>query len=80
MVFKKTEDGWKPLCQTLVGNIPKGHFVVHLDKDPTNNDEDNIAVISRKTGARMTVNKFWSDNKELTRTGILCCELEGMLK
>ncbi|MBR3243035.1 MAG: HNH endonuclease [Parasporobacterium sp.] len=80
VVFTKTEDGWKPLCHTLVGDIPKGHFVVHLDKDTTNNEKENLAVISRKVGARMTVNKFWSDNAELTKTGVLCCELEEALE
>lgn len=80
VVFTKTEDGWKPLCQTVVGEIPKTHFVVHLDNDPDNNDESNLAVISRKTGARMSVNKFWSEDPELTKAGILCCELEGRLK
>lgn len=73
----KTENGWMRLGQML--NVPKGCYAVHLDNDITNNNPDNIVIISKATSMRMTINSFWSDDKELTKTGIICCELEQLL-
>ena len=73
----KTENGWMRLGQIF--NVPKGCYAVHLDNDITNNNPDNIAIISKATSMRMTINSFWSEDKELTKTGIICCELEQLL-
>ena len=70
----KTADGWKRLSALL--NVPKGYYAVHLDNDVTNNKKENIAIIPCATSMRMTKYKFWSENSEITKTGILCCELE----
>ena len=75
----KTKDGWKEEHKHLIGEIPKDCQIVHLDGNKANNSLDNLRVISKKTGARMTVNKFWSEEKEVTKAGILCGELEGIL-
>lgn len=72
----KTENGWKRLGAIL--GLPKGYYAVHLDGDVTNNNPDNIAVVSHKTSMQMTLNKFWSEHPEITKAGILCCELEQL--
>lgn len=73
----KTENGWTRLGKML--NVPKGYYAIHLDNDISNNSNDNIAIVSMGVSMRMTKNNFWSQSKEITKTGILCCELEGML-
>lgn len=74
----KTKDGWKRLGALL--GVPKGFYAVHLDGDKTNNNPENIAVISKKTNMRMTINDFWSEDRDVTKAGILCCKLEEVLE
>lgn len=73
----KTEDGWVRLSKKI--GVPKGKYAVHLDGDKCNNDADNIAIISPQISMKMTKNKFWSSEPEITRTGIACCTLEDVL-
>ena len=77
--FIKRNGKWIPMARDAVSEIPKGHTVVHLDGNLDNNSVDNLAVVSRKTIARMTHNHFWSKDPVITKTGILCCELENAL-
>lgn len=74
----KTKDGWKRLGALL--GVPKGFYAIHLDGDKTNNNPENIAVISKKTNMRMTINDFWSEDRDITKAGILCCKLEEVLE
>lgn len=74
----KTDDGWKRLGNIL--RIPKGYCAVHLDGNLLNNEPCNIAVIPLAISMAMTVNRFWSEHPEITRTGIMCCELEMQIK
>jgi len=74
----KTEIGWARLGAIM--GIPKGNYLVHLDGDITNNDPSNLQVIPVEMSMRMTLNKFWSDHPEITKTGILCLTLEEALK
>ena len=71
--------GWIPLKQHLVGKQPEGMGIVHLDGNKSNDSIDNLAVINRKVSARMSHNKFWSENAVITATAIKCCELESLL-
>lgn len=64
----------------MYGDKPDGYILVHLDNDVTNNSVNNIRAISRSVNARMTANKFWSEDPDITKSGILCCELEELLK
>lgn len=74
----KTKDGWKRLGALL--GVPKGFYAVHLDGDKTNNNPENIAIISKKTNMRMTINDFWSEDRNITKAGLLCCKLEEILE
>lgn len=73
----KTENGWVRLSKKI--GVPKGKYAVHLDGDKTNNDADNIAIISPNISMKMTKNAFWSSEPEITKTGIMCCTLEDAL-
>lgn len=72
--------GWIPLSQYVVGSVPKGHFVLHLDRDNRNNEKDNLMVVSRQVAARMAGHDFWSEHPEINRTAIMCCELEQIIE
>lgn len=72
--YIKTKDGWKRLGAVL--QVPKGHYAVHLDGDKTNNQKDNIMIVSQKVSMKMTAYRMWSENREITKTGVICCELE----
>ena len=71
--------GWIPLKQHLFGKQPEGYGIVHLDGNKSNDSIDNLAVINRKVSARMSRNKFWSENAIITETAIKCCELDSLL-
>ena len=75
--YIKCEDGkWRRLKDIVYGYKPKGYLIVHLDGDVNNYEKDNLLAIPRSISARMTANNFWSDFSEVTKTGIICCELE----
>ena len=73
----KTTDGWKRLGAIL--NTPKGKYTVHLNGDKGDNSPENLAVIDKRTSMKMTIYGFWTENKELTKAGILACELENAI-
>lgn len=77
--YVKKESGWIPVKYIVAGK-QKEKILVHLDGDKSNNSLKNLTFITRKVSARMLENRFWSKNPEITRTGIICCELEQALK
>lgn len=77
--YIKTDEGWIPVKYAVAGK-QEGKILVHLDGNKHNNSKENLAFITRKVSARMIKNKFWSENPEITKTGIICCELEQSLK
>ena len=79
-IYVKTEDGFKRKKDILYGEIPKDHALVYLDGNKENCNKDNLVAVKRPILALMTTRKFWSKNPDLTKTGILCCELEDAIK
>lgn len=79
-IYVKTENGFVRKKNLVFGDIPKGHALVHLDGNRENCEKDNLMPLSRQHLALMTANRFWSDNSTITKTGVLCCELETALK
>ncbi len=77
--YLKTEDGWVRVKNLVYGEVPKGYNIVHLDGDVNNCDRDNLYAVKRQVAARMTANKLWSKVDVVTKTGIMCCELEDLL-
>lgn len=82
ILFIKKEDGtWTQLSRHLVEeDIPKDCIVIFLDGNKRNLSQDNLAIIPRNHSAIMTKNKFWSEQPEITKTGIIWCELYQELK
>lgn len=63
--------GWIPLSKYFFGDISPNEMIVHLDGDKSNDDINNLMVISRKTAARLTGCNMWSENPEITKTAII---------
>ena len=78
-IYVKTENGWKREKDIVFGEKPKGYIIVHLDKNVKNNSKENLCAIPRGVCSRMSINKFWSENRDITKTGILACQLEDAL-
>lgn len=78
--YLKTKDGWIRVKELVMGKIEKGQVIIHLDQDPTNCDESNLMIVSRSILQKMMKNKFWSENPEITRTGVIWCKLYEALK
>lgn len=74
--YIKTENGWKRLKDINYGDKPEGHIIIHLDGNVDNYDKSNLLAIPRNVNAKMTLNRFWSQFPEVTKAGVLCCELE----
>ena len=77
--FIKTESGWRRMSHEIMGAVDKNSNIVHLDGNKLNNVRDNLMAISKQDSAKMAAYKFWSDNPVVTKTGILCCQLESAL-
>ena len=77
--YIKTENGWVRVKSLVYGEVPKGYNIVHLDGDVDNCERENLYAIRKQVAARMTANKLWSKVDVITKTGIMCCELEDLL-
>lgn len=76
----KYEQAGRFYWRQVYGDIPKGYQIVHLDKDASNNDIDNLYCIKGKVIREMSKNKWFSDNPLLTLTALKYCELYYLLK
>lgn len=77
----KTENGWKSYGRAMYkGCIPKGHVVTHLDGDLYNVNESNLMVIPVQYMGLLLKNNLRSSNADITRTGIMWCELYSLLQ
>lgn len=76
--YIKTDNGWIRLKEMHYKRSKK-EVIIHLDRNPNNCNPDNLIVISQAISVKMSKNGFWSDNPEITRTGILWCQLDEAL-
>lgn len=76
--IKNNDGNWEPLKHTVI-EAKEGQIIVFLDGDCKNISKENLMHTTRAVSARMTANKFWSTHPEITKTGIICCELEQVL-
>lgn len=74
---------WRPKHQLIWekhhGPIPKNYVVIFLDGNKRNFDPDNLACISRGILVRMNQNNLFSDDPEITRTGIALAKLKNAI-
>lgn len=76
-VWIKLQNGeWKRESHVNFGDVPDGMRIVHLDGDYTNNSASNLVSITKQESAMMTASKMWSEEPEITKTGIIWCRLK----
>lgn len=76
----KTKDSWEPYAKNVMNNGSDEYVAVPLDHDQTNINLDNWALIPKKHVVIMSKNKLWSTDPEVTKTGIMLCELIEAMK
>lgn len=80
----KTADGWMYQARYEYmrhhDEIPSGEVIIFLDGNVMNVSKENLMAIPQKWQAVMTANKFWSEHPMITRSGLVWCELAGLLK
>lgn len=57
------------------GKIPKGYVVVFADGNKLNLELDNLILVSRNELCRMNQNKLFTNDKELTKSGLVLVKL-----
>lgn len=71
---------WLPLQEKIWrdahGPLPDGVMICFLDGNPQNFALDNLYPVTRAQSVRMAQRGWWSDCAQVTKTGILCCQLE----
>lgn len=80
----KTEEGWK-MCHKAVwekhhGKVAKGNAVIYLDGDNTNWNIDNLLEVPIRYLGLLDRNGMRSENAEITKTGVLWCELHDLVE
>lgn len=75
----KKKDNWKAkhilIYEKAHGPIPEGYKCAFLDGDRRNYDLDNLVLVSKAESAYMARNRLYTDDKELTRTGVALARL-----
>lgn len=80
----KAEDGWHELGRYVweqhYGKIPEGHYVVFLNRDPSDARIENLALVPKGVVGAMNLNDMWHEDSELTKTQIMVILLERAMK
>ena len=71
-------NNWIRLDEMAIGK-KRGMVILHLDGNPANCNPDNLVHITRKVLGQMAGEGFFSNDKDLTKAGVLWCELYNVL-
>lgn len=78
------EPYWKPLQKKIwedhYGPVPEGFVICSLNKNPLDENIDHIGCLDKRGTARMAKHEWWTDNVEITRLGVMWCNLYYLLK
>ena len=75
----KTENGWIKATHLNV-DVPKGMVAFNLDGNKYDNSAENIAITTNSKFRTLRNNNMWSIDRELTKTGLLWCDLNELLR
>lgn len=82
-LFIKRSDGrWVQLQRYVAGadDLSPDTVVIFLDGNKRNLDPENLMAIPRSYLGPMSKNGFWSEFPEVTKTGLIWCELKDVLQ
>lgn len=75
----KKKDNWKAkhilIYEKAHGPIPEGYKCAFLDGNRRNYDLDNLILVSKAESAYMARKRLYTDDKELTRSGVALARL-----
>lgn len=74
----KTEHGWVKATHVYV-NVPKGMVAFNLDGNIYDNSPENIGITTNSKFRSLRNSGLWTQDRELTRTGLMCIDLERLL-
>ena len=75
----KTENGWIKATHSKV-DVPKGMIAFNLDRDKYNNEPENIGITTNSKFRFLRNHGFWSEEREITKTGLLLCDLHELME
>jgi hypothetical protein len=80
----KIDGKWRKLSHYVYeqhhGRIPKGYSIIYLDNDPNNCDISNLCAVPHRYIAILNGYNLKSEFPEITKTGIMWCQLYDLLK
>ena len=83
-VMKDDDGNWKTAAKVIWekehGSVPEGYVVTVLDGDPNNIDPDNIVCVPVSYMGLLLKHNLRSEDAEITKTGIVLCELIETMK
>ena len=83
LVMKMSDGTWEQVGRAIwkqnYGEIPKGYSVIHLDGNVENYDISNLAAVPIKYVGLLQKYDMRSENAEITKTGVLWCQLYDAL-
>ena len=59
--------------------FPEGYALIALDGDVFNINPDNLEIVPWNYLGKLSRNNFFSSDPEITKTGIIWCDLETLL-
>lgn len=62
------------------GPVPQGKVITFLDGNKQNCDISNLMCVSRAASAKANTKGWYTPNAEVTRSGLLLCELEANVR
>lgn len=74
----KTESGWIKATHANV-EVPRGMIAFNLDGNIYDNSPENIGITTNSKFRSLRNNGLWTSDRELTRTGLMCIDLERLL-
>ena len=73
-------DKWISYHRYLLGDEAQDKRVIFLNNNNLDVRPENMVCVTRSTVSKMVANKYYSDVPEITKTGILICELIEAMK
>lgn len=84
LIMKADDGNWKGagrcIWEKAHGKIPEGYAVVSLDGDTSNIDLENLEIVPWNYLGKLSRNHLFSSNPDITKAGILLCDLETCLE
>ena len=68
------------LWRNTYGEIPKGHKIIFLNGDTLDCRLENLFLATDAANMMMTKYGWFSEDPNITKTALLCCELEILSK